>query len=616
MGSTVISQLHQLLRSTRSASEPALRGVLSELNREIRGRLERGSNDVHFFLEAARALSQVRGAANHELRLDSWFRIASFLFFNGRGAEGLSVLRHMNCLALQTDSQSWSRKAITLTASIEADMGNVAGAVSSYWTALELARHLHDQQSEAIVWINLAVALNYGALYREAVACSLQAIALLPPQDRPLREKALANLAQSRYFLGQLDEARAVITECLASSSKPTDSASAVARAIREYTFVQIALAMGDLREALLHAASCNEADRIASSVQSKACADIASALCELHTSPAEGIRKLHAVLHTCGETAIRADALAALIRAYDEAGQPEESLACLESLLSHLRSTREKGIAALIAADAQFSRDSAGHSEDQDLRELRYQEAQLRARVAERKAMNTQLEMLERFAITADLKNDLSGEHGYRVGKLSGLLASRLGMSPDSVYALELAAQLHDIGKLGIPDAILLSPAHLKDVERHLMRAHTEIGAGLLCKSTAPHIRLAEEIARYHHEWWNGDGYPAGLARERIPIHARIVALADVFDALTHGRPYAAACSVEDALALIVRRSDSQFDPALVNIFVELIVELAKTYPDLDSFLARRSASPFSHVGQKIRSIVSTRSEQALSAH
>ena len=118
-----------------------------------------------------------------------------------------------------------------------------------------------------------------------------------------------------------------------------------------------------------------------------------------------------------------------------------------------------------------------------------------------------------------------------------------------------ELVFRLHDIGKIGMPDRILLQSQHLQEAERHFMSTHTTLGAELLAKGITPNLRMAEEIARYHHEWWNGMGYPTGLAGKRIPVHARIVALADVFDALTHGRPYAPPWPMERALEEICSR-------------------------------------------------------------
>jgi putative two-component system response regulator len=153
-------------------------------------------------------------------------------------------------------------------------------------------------------------------------------------------------------------------------------------------------------------------------------------------------------------------------------------------------------------------------------------------------------------------------------------------------ILVLEVAALLHDIGKIGVPDAILLKPGRLNSAEILVMRAHTTVGAELLAKSNMAQMQMAEEIARFHHEWWDGSGYPTNLSGSAIPLAARITALADVYDALTHKRPYKEAWPVEDALAEIASLSGRQFDPDLCALFLELIPALQREHGDLDAFL------------------------------
>ena len=197
---------------------------------------------------------------------------------------------------------------------------------------------------------------------------------------------------------------------------------------------------------------------------------------------------------------------------------------------------------------------------------------------------------LLERLAVTAELRDDATGKHCYRVGRLSMLLARRAGVAEDELAALDLAARLHDIGKLAIPDAILLKPGRLDATELHLMRAHTTIGADILSSGALPTSQAAGAIARHHHEHFDGRGYPDGLAGEAIPLPARVAALADVYDALTHTRPYKAAWPHEEAVAYIARHAGSQFDPRLTALFVDLV---GKAKADVDALLldAVRSA-------------------------
>jgi len=218
---------------------------------------------------------------------------------------------------------------------------------------------------------------------------------------------------------------------------------------------------------------------------------------------------------------------------------------------------------------------------------------------------------MLERLAVTADLKEEDSGEHGYRVGRLAALIARALAWKADAIQAIDVAARLHDIGKMSVPDRILLSATELKEAERHFISAHTVIGAELLAKSNIPQLRMAEEIARHHHEWWNGEGYPSKLAGKRIPIHARIVAIADVFDALTHGRPFSPPWSMDRAIEEIRNRKGTQFDPELTDIFLDLIAKLRIEHQDLDEYLGRAGRnSPFLQARNKIRQLLAAERE------
>ena len=181
------------------------------------------------------------------------------------------------------------------------------------------------------------------------------------------------------------------------------------------------------------------------------------------------------------------------------------------------------------------------------------------------------QIEILERLALAAEYRDDDTGAHTQRVGRLSAMLGRALGMSDVDVELIRRAAPLHDVGKIGIPDAILLKPGPLTDEEYEVMKTHTVIGARILSGNTSPHLQLAEEIALTHHERWNGTGY-AGLGGEDIPLPGRIVAVVDVFDALTHDRPYKEAAPVPLALEEIRRQSGRHFDPPIAAAFVELV--------------------------------------------
>jgi response regulator RpfG family c-di-GMP phosphodiesterase len=182
-----------------------------------------------------------------------------------------------------------------------------------------------------------------------------------------------------------------------------------------------------------------------------------------------------------------------------------------------------------------------------------------------------SRLETLNRLALAAEYRDDGTHQHTKRVARTAFLLARQLGLSAAEAGLIRQAAPLHDLGKLSLPDAILLKPAKLSMAEYRKVKRHPAAGAAILAGSSSRVLRLAEEIALTHHEWWDGTGYPAGLSGEEIPLAGRIVALADVFDALTHARPYKRAWAIAKAVAEIKRLAGRQFDPRLVEAFLAL---------------------------------------------
>jgi putative two-component system response regulator len=197
--------------------------------------------------------------------------------------------------------------------------------------------------------------------------------------------------------------------------------------------------------------------------------------------------------------------------------------------------------------------------------------ELEHRVRARTREVEASRLELLDRLALAAEYRDDLTGAHTRRVAATAAALGRRLGLDGRAVRLLELAAPLHDIGKIGIPDTVLRKSGLLDRDERSIMRRHTLIGARMLASSDSPVLNLAEDIALRHHERWDGAGYPEGLSSYQIPLAARIVAVADVFDALCCARPYKPPWSIDRAVSEVIEAGGAQFDPDVVRAFAEL---------------------------------------------
>ena len=183
----------------------------------------------------------------------------------------------------------------------------------------------------------------------------------------------------------------------------------------------------------------------------------------------------------------------------------------------------------------------------------------------------SARLEDLRRMALVGEYRDDDTNRHTVRVANIAGLLARELGLDSGLISLIHSAAPLHDVGKIGIPDRILLKPGALTPEELAVMRTHTTIGGAILDNSDFPVLQMAQEIAVTHHERWDGAGYPLQLRGDAIPIAGRILAVADAFDAMAHTRPYKSAFPVAHAVAEIVRSSGGQFDPAVVEAFMRL---------------------------------------------
>jgi CHASE2 domain-containing sensor protein len=188
-----------------------------------------------------------------------------------------------------------------------------------------------------------------------------------------------------------------------------------------------------------------------------------------------------------------------------------------------------------------------------------------------------TQIEVIRRLGQAAESRDEDTGLHIERMSRMCEALGRAIGMSEAEAERLRLASALHDVGKIGIPDGVLLKAGRLDPDELDVMRTHTVIGASILAASRSPLVRLAEEIAMTHHEKWDGSGYPHGLAGEEIPLCGRIAAVCDVFDALMARRPYKESWALEDATAEMARLSGSHFDPRLVPLFLEMIPGLVR---------------------------------------
>lgn len=214
----------------------------------------------------------------------------------------------------------------------------------------------------------------------------------------------------------------------------------------------------------------------------------------------------------------------------------------------------------------------------------LKNQNLILDERVRERtyELEKTQIEIINRLGMAAEYRDKDTGYHINRLSCYSEIMGKSLGLSEKDCKILALASTMHDVGKIGIPDTILLKPGKLTAEEMEVMKTHTTIGAELLSGSESPLLKTAKVIAHTHHEYWNGKGYPMGLKGEEIPLYGRIVCICDVFDALISERPYKTAWPISDAIAEITSLEGELFDPKLTQLFIELLPKFTQIIDEM----------------------------------
>ena len=438
----------------------------------------------------------------------------------------------------------------------------------------------------------------YAAQYEEAIACFEHAIDLAGQSDDlvAFRPSAFANIALCCLHMEDYSRGLKAAETSIKESSEPRTAAEMLNRVIRESNYCRLLLEVNNVPKAVERCEIAKHYAGLSRSARAEILSATIEGLCEVHSGKVDvGISRLTSALERARiyRPALR-ETLTALVKSYETIGQPDRALIYLREMIEVNRQAQQ----ANSLQHQKLHLDRLGHevrTPDPSSVHLKRREAALKGKVAERELFLARVEMLERLAVTAELRDDSTGEHSYRVGKLASLLAHEFGCDDDTCFMIEMAARLHDVGKIGVPDAILLKPDKLNAAEQEVMRTHSTVGAELLSRSNIPHMQMAEEIARHHHEWWDGTGYPAKLSGTAIPLAARITALADVFDALTHKRPYKPAWSIEDAMDEILRLKGRQFEPELCDQFLVLVARLRRAHNDLDSYLGEAARnSPF----------------------
>lgn len=569
---------------------------LEVLEREIKENLASPRADTLIFLNDA--LKRLRGipfSVDPKRRVNCLLDVAWQFYhqgqntFNGVEPAALAVM-----VARDTNDLSLLRRALSIQAVVLYSTNNPGDALTALSEALEIAEQIDDQVGKVGVWINLGAAFYEAALYADSKDCSERATRLAVGHAalRPLKAVALANIAICCLHTQDYEAGLNSIRDAIALRHTPDTREEMLNRVFAEGTYTRLLLALGKVADAAERAQIAKELAARAKSVRADISAACSEGLVEVYSGLGDvglsrgmtALEKARAVKPSLRET------LLALVQAHEKAGRPERALALHRELTLHIRKAQHDSIVR--HQELHLQQIEAAQQFPEHL--LTDKEAELSDKIAAQTAGTKQGDLLEQIAFTAEMRDDPTGEHCYRVAKLASLLAKAHGQTDDACETIDLAARLHDIGKVGIPDSLMQKPQPLSEGERQILQTHAATGADLLSKTKVSYSELASDIARHHHERWDGNGYPEGISGSAIPLPARIVGLCDSYDALTHEKAYRRAFSSDEAISEILRLRDLQFDPHLVDLFVPMIMSMRGEHDDLNDFLgaaARQTA-------------------------
>jgi putative two-component system response regulator len=573
--------------------------------------------------------------------IDVIFRVVRIFYLAANSERGLYIAERLRKLTeINGYGSSESMLSVLNVIGICAtDIADHIRAVDAFNVGLNLAKELNNKTYQVKMLLNLSVVWINCGLHAEALDKCYQVLQLAAgdPVTSHLLQPCNANIIFCLYQLGRYSEAASLIAEA-PNPEAPQSEHEILNRLIHEGNCAQACAEAGLIPNARRHL----ETARAYS-------AQLRTSRSEIILERVEGVVAVYSGEIAGGlammENAIAGarinhmpwyDFLQVLARAYERAGQPQEALGYTRALIDQQVALQEKNIlrhtrlnrALLDATTGEVIADESPTVLARLLTRaqiLEGQVAKIELMNAQQKLFHQRTEMLERMAVMAALRDDASGERVYRIGRLASLLTHMLGEDDHTVFMMEMAARLHDIGKISIPDSVIQKASVYAPAEYDLMKMHTTIGADMLAKSEITELQMAEQIARYHHEHWDGRGYPEGLAGEAIPLPARVVALADVFDALTHARPYRAAFTIDSAIEEIDKGRGTQFEPRLVDPFIKLIQLLRREQiadehgnvpANLDDLLGQSAkASPLLLARQKIWASIDsvTEAKQAL---
>lgn len=522
----------------------------------------------------ARSLNDEAGEA------EALFRLASIAYTGGQPGDAFALALDARDLARQAGVTVIEAFALNVIGLVHQSAGNFTEALEYGLKALEVYRTSKDRAAEGAL-LN-AIAVVHHALGDTDRALVTYEAALTVSRNGDHDD---ANWYVNHvYILGNIAEVRSERNEHLLALSLAGEALDISREHVPEYVpqlLTQLASSYCELHmieqaddyieeAAALLAETNAEIERNALFGLSMVRGKVALARDDIRAA-ADHYRQALETAEAGGDIVSKLNALTQLAATCKRLGDFESALAYQEERFRVHEMMFSEG-ADLRIKTLQVAHDTEAARQQAEILRLRTGELEALVRGRTYDLEEYQLEAFQRLAVLAEFRDTDTGEHTIRVGDLSASIATELGSDREWVSQLRLAGRLHDIGKVAVPDSILMKPGPLTPAEFDVMKTHTTIGAEILAGSSSPLIQLAAEVALNHHERWDGTGYPNGLAAEDIPLSGRIVTVADVYDALTSHRTYKHAWTPLEAITYIVGARGAQFEPQIVDAFVRVM--------------------------------------------
>ena len=503
------------------------------------------------------------------------------------------------------------RRACNLYAVMSSEVGIPARGVEFALRSAALADELGDQMGVASAFGNMTAALYAMGLYRETISVALRVIKRFKSNSNcgVFVSAARINMASAALALQNYPVAVQAAREACETVGLPRDAHGLLNRVIGESVWLKGAIGLDDSETVEARLKLIRDLSTAFKSPRLTLSRDLAEAAYEIYAGNLTvAVAKLLEMLkHSKQFPGSYRDNLVLLVKAYEKEHDHAGALIYLGELVEFLGKSQVAAVRGKLEVIRESIQTPMPGKDDADAVIAAIQRIPGTKKVEIAVPESLYREALERLAVAAELREDTFGRHAYRVGKLTGLLANSLGYGHKFCEEIDLAARLHDIGKLGIPDGLLMKPGKLTDAEFSVMQRHTTIGAQILQQCSHPAFRLAEQISLYHHEKWDGTGYPKGLKGNDIPEVARIAALSDVYDALTHVRAYKHAWTHAEAVLEIERTAGTHFEPRVAAAFVKLVDHLRRAHGEnFDDYLAEGGRnSTFLHARDKMHAML-----------